>query len=184
MSPFAYLAFHKVPALCRQYGLEFRPHVVNLPQLKLMAGNTSPPNVTLPLKIRYLTKDLSRWAEEYGVPLIFPMSLASEKLNKGFLYASGKSEGEAFIRAAWDRVWGQGADPADPALLDELAGRFGWSAEALSAWVLSDDATDAYGASTQAAHDAGVFGTPTMIVGEQMWWGNDRLTFMETSLQH
>lgn len=183
MSPFAYLAFHKVLELCKRYGLEFRPHVVNLPQLKLMAGNTAPPNVNLPLKIRYLSKDLNRWAEEYGVPLIFPKSLASEKLNKAFLYALAKGEGEAFIRAGWDRVWGEGADLADPALLAELANRFGWSPESLSAWVSSQEAADQYEASTQAAHEAGVFGTPTMIVGDQMWWGNDRLMFMERTLQ-
>ncbi|MBB4023881.1 MULTISPECIES: 2-hydroxychromene-2-carboxylate isomerase [Roseobacteraceae] len=183
MSPFAYLAFHKVPGICKQYGLEFRPHVVNLPQLKLMAGNTAPPNVSLPLKIRYLSKDLNRWAEEYGLPLTFPKSLASEKLNKAFLYAMAKGEGEAFIRTAWDRVWGEGADLADPALLDELAKQFGWNPDVLSAWVSSKDATDQYEASTQAAHEAGVFGTPTMIVGDQMWWGNDRITFMERTLQ-
>jgi|TARA_B100000378_G_scaffold271157_1_gene261321 2-hydroxychromene-2-carboxylate isomerase len=183
MSPFAYLAFHKVPELCKRYGLEFRPHVVNLPQLKLMAGNTAPPNVSLPLKIRYLSKDLDRWAEKYGVPLIFPKSLASEKLNKAFLYALAKGEGEVFIRAGWDRVWGEGADLADPALLAELANRLGWSPESLSAWVSSQEAADQYEASTQAAHEAGVFGTPTMIVGDQMWWGNDRLMFMERTLQ-
>lgn len=183
MSPFAYLAFQKVPGLCRKYGLEFRPHVANLPRLKLLAGNTGPANVSIPLKIRYLRKDLDRWAILYDVPLVFPKSLASETLNKAFLFAADHDAAEAFIKAAWARVWGEGADPADAALLAELARQFGWSAEALAAWVASSEAADRYEAGTQAAHEAGVFGMPTMIVGDEMWWGNDRLTFMEKALQ-
>ncbi len=183
MSPFAYLAFQAVPQICQKYGLEFCPHVANLPQLKIMAGNTGPSNVSIPLKIRYLRKDLDRWAAKYGVPLTFPKSLASEALNKAFLFAADNGEGEAFIRDAWNRVWGEGDDPADPALLADLAKRFGWSPETLSAWVESKDAADRYEASTQAAHEAGVFGMPTMIVDHEMWWGNDRLDFMEEALR-
>lgn len=183
MSPFAYLAFQKLPAICQRHGLELVPHAVNLPKLKLLAGNTAPPNVSLPLKIRYLSKDLERWAALYGVPLVFPKSLASERLNKAFFFAQDRGQGEAFIREAWDRVWGRGVDPADPALLGELAGLFGWAADELNAWVDSADAGDRYGSETRTAHEAGVFGTPTMIVGDQMWWGNDRLAFMETALE-
>ncbi|ADZ72523.1 2-hydroxychromene-2-carboxylate isomerase [Polymorphum gilvum] len=183
MSPFAYLAFQKVPTLCREYGLEFRPHVANLPRLKLLAGNTGPANVTIPLKLRYLRKDLDRWAALYGVPLVFPKSLASETLNKAFLHAADHGAGEAFIKAAWDRVWGEGADPADPSLLAGLARQFGWNEDSLAAWVASEQAEARYEAGTRAAHEAGVFGMPTMIVGDEMWWGNDRLAFMEKSLQ-
>lgn len=183
MSPFAYLAFQKVPGLCREYGLELHLHVANLPKLKTMAGNTGPANVSIPLKIRYLRKDLDRWAATYGVPLTFPKSLASETLNKAFLYAADKDRAEDFVRAAWGRVWGKGDDPADPALLCDLAEAFGWNTVSLSAWVASKDAADRYEASTQAAHEAGVFGVPTMIIGHQMWWGNDRLFFMEDALR-
>lgn len=183
MSPFAYLAFQKVPGICREHGLELRIHVANLPKLKIMAGNTGPSNVSIPLKIRYLRNDLDRWAATYGVPLSFPKSLASETLNKAFLYAAERGQAEDFVRAAWSRVWGQGDDPADPALLSDLAEAFGWNPGDLSAWVASTAAADRYEASTQAAHDAGVFGTPTMIIGDEMWWGNDRLFFMEEALR-
>lgn len=183
MSPFAYLAFQKVPDICRRHGLELCSHAVNLPKLKLLAGNTAPPNVNLPLKIRYLSKDLERWAELYGVPLVFPKSLASERLNKAFIFAQDHGQGEAFIREAWCGVWGRGVDPADRALLGELAGLFGWKPDELEAWVDSPEAVERYQAATQSAHEAGVFGAPTMIVGDQMWWGNDRLAFMETALE-
>lgn len=182
MSPFAYLAFSKLPAICEAYGLELRPHVVDLPKLKLLAGNTGPANVTIPTKIRYLKTDLDRWASRYGVPLAFPKSLDTGALNRAFFRALDKGVAQEFIGLAWDATWGKGGDPADPSILADLASAFGWDAKELAAWVASDEAIARLQAATEAAHEAGVFGTPIMIVGDQMWWGNDRLAFMEEAL--
>ena len=182
MSPFAYLAFQKLPGICERYGLELRPHVVDLPKLKLLAGNTGPANVAIPTKFRYLKTDLDRWAGRYGVPLKFPKSLDTGALNRSFLHAHDAGKGPDFIRLAWDGVWGKGGDPTDPALLDDLASTCGLNPEELAAWTASEEAFARLKTATQAAHEAGVFGVPTMIVGDQMWWGNDRLAFMEDAL--
>ncbi|MAS13883.1 MAG: 2-hydroxychromene-2-carboxylate isomerase [Nitratireductor sp.] len=183
MSPFSYLAFRKLPGICERYGLELRAHVVDLPKLKLLAGNTGPANVTIPIKIRYLKTDLQRWAERYGVPLSFPASLDTGALNRAYLHALDQGKANDFIRETWDRLWGKGGDPADPALLAELASACGWDPQELADWAASDAAVERLKAETQAAHDAGVFGVPTMIVDGQMWWGNDRLNFMEETLK-
>lgn len=182
MSPFSYLAFEKLPGICERHGLDLRCHVVDLPKLKLLAGNTGPANVTIPIKIRYLKTDLQRWAELYGVPLVFPTSLKTGALNRAFLHAQDRGKETAFVRATWDALWGRGGDPEDPALLRGLALTCGLDPEALAAWAASDDAIAGLQAATQAAHEAGVFGAPTMIVDGQMWWGNDRLTFLEEAL--
>lgn len=182
MSPFSYLAFQKLPGICERYGLGLQLHVVDLPKLKLLAGNTGPANVTIPIKIRYLRTDLDRWANRYGVTLVFPKSLDTGALNRAFLHALDEGKGRAFIEAGWEAIWGKGGDPADPALLDELAVTCGWDPKDFAGWVASDEAIARLKAATQAAHDAGVFGVPAMIVGDQMWWGNDRLGFMEEAL--
>ncbi|AJE45067.1 2-hydroxychromene-2-carboxylate isomerase [Celeribacter indicus] len=182
MSPFSYLAFQKLPGLCEKYGLELRSHVVDLPKLKLLAGNTGPANVTIPLKARYLRMDLARWASRYGVSLISPKSLETGAVNRAYFFALDRGKGPDFLRAAWDGVWNTGGDPADPALLERLAIACGCKPEELDAWSGSEEAITRLKAATQAAHDAGVFGVPTMVLGDQMWWGNDRLTFMEDAL--
>ncbi|PTQ65073.1 2-hydroxychromene-2-carboxylate isomerase [Celeribacter persicus] len=183
MSPFSYLAYQKLPEICERYDLELRPHVVDLPKLKLLAGNTGPANVTIPTKIRYLKTDLQRWAERYGVPLTFPTSLQTDALNRAFLYACDKGREGDFMPRVWTEIWGKGGDPEDPALLAELAAEFGWDPEDLAAWTASDAAIARLKAETRAAHEAGVFGAPIMIVGDQMWWGNDRLNFMQDALK-
>lgn len=183
MSPFAYLAFGKLPEICARYGLELCPHVVDLPKLKLLAGNTGPPNVTIPTKIRYLKTDLERWASLYDVPLVFPKSLDTGAINRAFFWAMDKGVGRAFIRLAWDEIWGKGGNPADPAMLVGIAKAFDFDVPALTRWVASDEAATRLQSSTEDAHEAGVFGTPIMVIGDQMWWGNDRLTFMEEALR-
>ena len=182
MSPFSYLAFAQLPEICERYGLELETHVVDLPKLKLLAGNTAPPNVSIPIKIRYLKTDLERWAKRYQMPLVFPASLDTGALNRAYLYAADKRRPADFIRETFDRLWAQGGDPADPALLADLGSAFGWDPEELAAWTSSQEAIVRLKADTQAASDAGVFGAPTMVVDGQMWWGNDRLTFMREAL--
>lgn len=183
MSPFAYLAFQRVPSVCKTYDLQLRLRVVDLPKLKLLAGNTAPPNVNLPLKLAYFRADIERWASIYSVPATFPKTLDTAGLNRALLFALDKGEGLSFTGQAWDQVWGAGRDPADPALLAELAGGHGWQVDEINRWTSSPEAIARYDNGTQQAHDAGVFGTPTMIVGDQMWWGNDRLDIMEAALR-
>lgn len=182
MSPFAYLAFQKLPEICERYGLELRPHVVDLPALKLLAGNTGPANVTIPTKARYLRADLDRWAARYGVELLSPKSLDTAMLNRAFLRAQEQGQATAFIGAVCEGIWGKGGDPADPALLEAAAAACGLDPQDLAAWAASEEAVARLAAETRAAHDAGVFGVPTMVVGDRMWWGNDRLAFMEDAL--
>jgi 2-hydroxychromene-2-carboxylate isomerase len=59
----------------------------------------------------------------------------------------------------------------------------GWAPDDFVAFVRSEDSRTRYQQSTQQAHARGVFGVPTMIVGGEMWWGNDRLDFLEEFLQ-
>lgn len=178
MSPFAYLAHTQLPGLARRHGLDVVYHPVNLPQLKLAAGNTGPSNVTIPIKLRYLLTDLRRWADRYGVPLAFPTSLDSALANKAVLYAADRGQAEPYVTAMWHAVWGAGGDPREPALLARVAAAMGWDAPEVAAFVASPEAERRYAESTKGANARGVFGVPTMVLGDEMWWGNDRLPFL------
>ncbi|MBV5265025.1 2-hydroxychromene-2-carboxylate isomerase [Pinisolibacter aquiterrae] len=182
MSPFAYLAYQRLPALVREFGLELRLNVIDLPAAKKAAGNTGPRNVDIPAKIRYLKVDLERWAQRYAVPLVFPPSLDSARLNKGVFHALDRGAGPAYVDAAWHAVWGTGADMNDPALFERIAESLGWDEADLLSFVDSTEAEARYAAANRAAHERGVFGVPTMMVDDQMWWGNDRLEFMREYL--
>lgn len=182
MSPFAYLAHTQLPALAARYGLRIAYHAIDLPAAKLAAGNTAPPNVSIPVKLRYLVTDMQRWAQRYRVPLAFPKTLKSERLNRGLYFAQDRGREDAYVRAAWLPTWGRGGDMGDEALIADVARAMGWEDAEFLAFIDSPQARERYSQDNRDAHARGVFGAPTMMLDDQMWWGNDRLGFLEEHL--
>lgn len=183
LSPFAYLAHQKLPALAARYGFGIRYVPMDLPRAKRVAGNTGPSNREIPVKLRYLTADMNRWAVRYGVPLVFPKSFASEAMNKGTMFAEDRGRVGEYVAAAFARIWGRGEDMSSEPVLRGLALDMGWSPDEFLGFVASPQAAEWFEALNQEAHYRGVFGVPTMMVGEEMWWGNDRMEFLEDFLR-
>jgi 2-hydroxychromene-2-carboxylate isomerase len=88
-----------------------------------------------------------------------------------------------YLDNAWGKMRRDGRDIAEEALRRDIARDLGWPPEDFLAFTLSQQSQDRYQASTQQAHARGVFGVPTMIVDDEMWWGNDRLDFLEEFLK-
>lgn len=183
ISPFSYLAYQRLPGIAARFRLRLACRVINLAEAKLLASNTGPTSRSQPLKRRYNQKDKERWARRYGVSIENPTSYDPDRLNKGTLFAEDRGLAEAYIAYAWRKVWGEGGDMAGEALLRDVARHFGWDEGAFLKFTQSTEADERYKRATLAAHEKGVFGVPTMIVGGEMWWGNDRLDFLEAFLR-
>lgn len=184
MSPFAYLAAHRVPALAAKYRGTARVdcHPIDLVAARFKAGNNGPFNRDQPAKMKALMMDLGRWAKRYGIPFAFPKGLDTKRLNRGWLAAAARGKGEDYLRSAFDAVWGRGGDPADPALLAEVAAACGLAADDLAAAIDSPEIAAAYERENEAAQARGVFGVPIFRVDDQIYWGNDRIEFLEEYL--
>lgn len=178
MSPYAYLAHHRLSGLARSQGWELAYHPIDLAQAKLAVGNTGPANRDMPVKHRYMRIDLKRWADLYGVPFMPPAAYGPERINRGAFYALERGCAQAYVSFVWQRIWGEGAAMDSESLLQEAAGAMGWDAEEFIAYTGSDEAARRLRASNEAATQRGVFGVPTMAIGTDMWWGNDRLDFV------
>ena len=182
-SPYAYLAHQKLPELAERYGYAVRYRPIDLQEAKLAAGNTGPSNRDIPVKLKHLRIDMQRWAARYGVPIAPPRAHGSARLNCGTFFAIDRGEARRYVGTAWHRVWGLGGAMNDDALLRDVAARMGWDGDAFLARTIAADAQARYRDATNEARERGVFGVPMMIVGEEMWWGNDRLQFLEEYLQ-
>lgn len=179
MSPFAYLAHGQLCEIADRYERPIAYHPIDLPQAKIAAGNTGPSNREIPVKLRYLLTDINRWAARHHLPVNFPASLDSARMNVGTFFALERDQARDYVRAGFDLGWGQGADIGSDATLTALAEKLGWSASDFLAAVASPEENPAYRSSNTLAHERGIFGVPTMTIGEEMWWGNDRLEFLE-----
>lgn len=182
ISPFAYLANVRLPGLARKYGARIDYHPIDIMYAKLAAGNFGPSTRSIPAKARYIRQDRLRWAARYGVPMNDPKQLRAPRLNSGVFHAARTGVAEAYVSAAFHQVWGLGGDPDDDMLLTAVARELKWEPAAFLAYVNSAEARREYQESQRQAHERGVFGAPTMTVGEEMYWGNDRLDFLEEHL--
>lgn len=182
LSPFAYLARHELTRIAMQHGRTVQFHAVDLDRLKKAIGNVGPGNRDLPVKLAYIIQDLGRWAQRYSVPLAGAKNHNARPLNLGTFYAEDRNQTAEYVATAYRLTWGEGGAPDDPALHVALARSMGWAPEAFQAFIESSESSRRFEAATQVAIDRRVFGVPTVTVDDQMWWGNDRLFFVEEYL--
>jgi 2-hydroxychromene-2-carboxylate isomerase len=182
ISPFSYLAYQRLPRLAARFGLGVTCHAINLAQAKLLAGNTGPTSRAQPLKRRYNQRDKERWAARYGVAIVNPSGYEPDRLNKGTYFADDRGRTHDYVAFAWRKVWGEGGDMGGAALLGDVARHCGFDVDEFLAYTVSPAADARYRAATAAAYAQGVFGVPIMMTGGEMWWGNDRLDFLEEFL--
>ena len=178
MSPFAYLAHEPLHRIAAEYGYEVDYQPIDLREAKRAAGNTGPPNIEIPPKIKYLMVDLQRWATRYGLPFKRIKSLACARVNKGTFWALDHDQAYEYTKEAYRLLWGMGSDPDDDQLLSAIAQTMGWDPGVFLEFLVSQDAEQRYGHCIDAAIGRGIFGVPIMCVDDQMWWGNDRLDFL------
>jgi 2-hydroxychromene-2-carboxylate isomerase len=183
ISPFSYLAHHRLPGLAARYGYALDYHAADLGELKRLAANTGPRVTAIPLKFRYSRIDQKRWADRYGIPIKPPAgSHDSSWINRGTFYAAERAQVRDYVDNVWTKMRRDGRDIAEEALRRDVARELGWDPDEFVGFTTSDAAQARYMESTKAAHARGVFGVPTMMIGEEMWWGNDRLDFLEEFL--
>lgn len=184
-SPAAYLAWTQLPELCRQAGAELLSRPILLGGVFQATGNRAP--ITVPLKGQYLFVDLARYARRYGVPLQmnphFPINtLALMRVAAG-LQQRGDARFDDYCAAMYRAIWVDGLNMGDAAVVSQVLQAAGLDAQSILSLAAEPEVKEALKQQTDAAVARGVFGAPTCFVGEQMFWGQDRLDFVREALQ-
>jgi 2-hydroxychromene-2-carboxylate isomerase len=182
ISPFSYFAHQRLPELADRFGYELSFQVVDLAELKRLAGNFGPTTREIPIKLRYMKVDQVRWARRYDVSVRTPAHYDSSIINRGTFFALTREMVRDYVTLTYRKVWGEGGHMTDEGLTRGIARELGWNDDEFLASANSSGADEQYRSSTARAHRRGVFGVPTMMVGNDMWWGNDRLQFLEEYL--
>ena len=189
VSPYSYLAYTQLGRVCKEHGAElvFRPMLLGA--VHKMSGNRAP--IEVEAKSRYQWKDIHRWASYYDVPLKFPdpFPFRTLKTMRAAMFCSGRGELEAFTRESFALYWQESgapkgldeADEYDP--LAEVAHRIGVDLEEVLEGAAAPENKQALKDATEEAVGRGVFGAPAFFVEGEMFWGNDRLHFVEAALQ-
>ncbi|MDF0732011.1 2-hydroxychromene-2-carboxylate isomerase [Pseudomonas entomophila] len=183
-SPASYLAWTQLPALCARHGatLMYRPMLLG--GVFQATGNASP--VMVPAKGRYMFVDLQRFADRYGVAFGLPPGFPINTLNlmRGALgmQLHAPERFEALLGALFRGFWVQRRNLADAAVLGQTLEEAGFDPAHFQALASDGEVKAVLKQVTEDAVKRGVFGAPTCFVGEQMFFGQDRLDFVEAAL--
>jgi 2-hydroxychromene-2-carboxylate isomerase len=134
-------------------------------------------------KRAHLGVDLGRWAEHWGVPFGFPpgFPMNTVKALRMVVQVPDEQKG-ALVRALFDGGWAHGRDlTKDPDLVAMATGA-GFDGAALLAGASADAVKDQLRVATKEAEELGLFGAPHFIVNGLVFWGQDRLDFVERAL--
>jgi 2-hydroxychromene-2-carboxylate isomerase len=187
-SPWTYLAFSRIEDVCRRSGagLDWRPILVG------GIFNTVNPSVyesrghpVLP-KARYMAKDLKDWAEFYALKLRFPPSVFpvnSVKSLRGALVALEHGKISEYSRRVFAAYWEHDRDISHDDILGSIVESVGLDGAEYFAKIASAEYKERIRANTDECMRRGGFGSPTMFVGDSMFFGNDRLVLLEHELR-
>jgi len=184
--PWSYLALERVrdAALRTSARIVYRPVLVDDLLRRVNpdcpVGRTDP----LPVRARYQAKDLADWARYCGLTLRRPepWPLRAEWAQRGSVVAAASGQSFAYLLAMFAALFGTNRRIDQRAVVEAVAAEAGLDAQAFAAG-LDDRATltqvEANGTSLLAR---GGFGTPTLLVGDDLYFGNDRLPLVEAAL--
>lgn len=186
-SPWTHLGAARIEAMAARHGATLRIFPVEFAVIFPASGGLPLPK-RAPQRQAYRMMDLARWREHLGIPIHleprhFP---ANEALAASCVIAVRETEGDAPAIALAHRVlralWEEERDTGDPATLRSLMAETGLDAPALLALGAEERWAERRRADTGAALACGVFGAPSYVIGDEIFWGQDRLDFVERRL--
>lgn len=185
-SPNAYFSFVQIQEVLGRTGatISWKPILLGAVFKDL---NTTPPVQQSTQKAAYMPKDMERWARKYGIPFRFPsiFPMNTVKALRGALAVEQMKREDLvpYIGAVFTAYWSENRDISQDEILGGIVTRLALDRERFFNLLNSAEIKDALRTLTAEAERRGAFGTPTFFVGDEMFWGKDRLDFVEDELR-
>jgi 2-hydroxychromene-2-carboxylate isomerase len=184
-SPYSYLASTRLEGLEQRTGAVARLVPVTLGGVRKSLGRELP---SAP-QLQYMARDVQRWAAQYGVPWTLPSSFPASTITALRCCVAAEQQGRQrdAMRALFAAYWVHGRDLSDAAVVRAALDEAGLDGAGLLERAGTQEIKDGLRKNTDWALSKGLFGVPLFIVegadGDQLFWGNDRLQFVEAALR-
>lgn len=182
ISPASYLAWTQLADICKRNNasINYKPVFLG----GILKANASNSPVLIPAKWEWMKADFLRYAEYYNVPYQLNPHFIFSTLNalRGAIWALSNNQIEAYNQVMFNAAWVEGKDLSDKKVLVEILEGAGInSADVLKA-IANLEIKSALIQSTEDAVKLGIFGAPSMIIDGEMFFGQDRLIWVERAL--
>jgi carboxymethylenebutenolidase len=186
-SPWTHLGASRIAALTARHGASLRVYPVDFGTIFAASGGLPLPK-RAPQRQAYRLMELRRWRDALGIPITiqprhFP---AREQPGASCVIAVRETIGDGPAVALAHRIlralWEEEKDTGDAATLAALIAEVGLDADAVLALASEPRWAERRAADSAAALERGVFGAPSYVIGEAIFWGQDRLDFVERRL--
>ena len=183
-SPYSYLAYYRLLQMAERQEIQIVYKPILLGGVFKATGNRSP--IEIPVKGAFSILDMQRWAEYYHIPMQmnphFPMNTLTLMRILTGVQLLHLEKFEQVLKLLFDAMFGTPQNLNEPAVLAEVLKPSGFSVEDIMSMVQSDVVKQKLITETEQAIQRGIFGAPTFFVGDEMYWGQDRLHFVEQAL--
>ena len=179
-SPYSYLAHSQLVS----FGADIVYRPFDIADLMKRVGNV-PTSVVCAQKNRYVQKDLARWSTAYGVPLVRHPDGAridARRLLRASLAAASLGLAGPAVAALYRARWVQPLPLDDAGQIAQVLSQAGLDASVIEPMIDDPAMDEALDRSTTLAEQRGVFGAPTMWIDGELYFGNDRLDFVQAHL--
>lgn len=186
-SPNAYLSHRVIPGIEARTGARFAYVPALLGGIFKLTGNRSPAEAYAGIKnkMEYEQRETQRFVARHGLTAYrmnphFPVNTL--KIMRGAVAAQREGVFEAYVETVFKAMWEQGLKMDDVAVIGEALEAAGLDAPSIMARAEEPDVKQELIANTEAAVAAGAFGSPTFLVGDELYFGKDRLRDVEEAL--
>jgi 2-hydroxychromene-2-carboxylate isomerase len=186
-SPNAYLSHKVIPKIEARTGVKFSYVPVLLGGLFKLTGNRSPAEAFAGIKnkLAYEGLETQRFVRKHGLTAYRPnphFPVNTLKIMRGAVAAQRQGVFEPYVDAVYAAMWEQGLKMDDPEVIAAALTAAGLDAAALMAGTEDPEVKQALMDNTNAAFEAGAFGSPSFLVGGELYFGKDRLRDVEEAI--
>jgi len=186
-SPWTHLGAARIEAMAMAHGASLRIFPVDFGTIFPASGGLPLPR-RAPQRQAYRLIELKRWRDHLGIPItIQPKYFPSDEQVStacviGLRETVGDQPAIKLAHRVLKAVWQDEQNPADPATMTALIADVGLEPDTVLKLGADPRWSERRHADTQKALDRGVFGAPSYVIGEEIFWGQDRLAFVERRL--
>ncbi|HSC34951.1 MAG TPA: 2-hydroxychromene-2-carboxylate isomerase [Thermodesulfobacteriota bacterium] len=182
-SPYTYIASTRIEKICKDNGagLKWKPFLLG----GLFNDTGVKPAIEIGNKFAYIKQDTRDSAKHFGVEFKFPevFPLNSVKAMRGAFAAAEKGKLTEYNHELFRLYWTEGWDLSKDDVLKKAVAGVGLDPEWFILRIVEQDIKDRLRYETSTAAARGAFGAPTIFIGEKMFWGNDRLDYVDDYLK-